>query len=256
MLLFDLFNMLKTIIVEDEDWARELVTDMLKRYDFIELAGHAASIINAKELINQANPDLVLLDINLRDGSGFELLQQLDRIDFKLIFITAYDKYALDAIKFSALDYLLKPVSIEDFDAAIMKAYKLVEHDNLSLKLNALFNNFAHLADNTRKIVLNTSGSVYLLNSSDIIRCQADLGRTQFFLTNNESIVVVNPLKLYVEMLSPYGFYRVHNSHLVNLQHIFRFDKTGKNMLVMKDKSIVPVSSSRKEELLSLLKTV
>jgi len=108
----------------------------------------------------------------------------------------------------------------------------------------------------TRKIVLNTSGSVYLLNSSDIIRCQADLGRTQFFLTNNESIVVVNPLKLYVEMLSPYGFYRVHNSHLVNLQHIFRFDKTGKNMLVMKDKSIVPVSSSRKEELLSLLKTV
>lgn len=247
---------MKTIIIEDEDWARELIADMLKRYDFVELCGHAAGIRDGIELINRAKPELVLLDINLRDGSGFDLLQQLDRIDFKLIFITAYDKYALDAIKFSALDYLMKPVSVEDFDAAIMKAYKSIEQDNLSLKLNALFNNFTHLANNSRKIVLYTSGSVYLLNTSEIIRCQADLGRTQFFLANNENIIVVNPLKMYDEMLSPYGFYRVHNSHLINLQQIYRFDKAGKNFLVMKDKSIVPVSSSRKEELLGLLKTL
>ncbi len=248
--------MLKTIIIEDEDWARELIANMLKRYDFVELSGHAAGIRDGIELINRAKPELVLLDINLRDGSGFDLLQQLDRIDFKLIFITAYDKYALDAIKFSALDYLMKPVSVEDFDAAIMKAYKSVEQDNMSLKLNALFNNFTHLANNSRKIVLYTSGSVYLLDTSEIIRCQADLGRTQFFLANNENILVANPLKFYDEMLSPYGFFRVHNSHLINLQQIYRFDKAGKNFLVMKDKSIAPVSSSRKEELLGLLKTL
>jgi two-component system, LytTR family, response regulator len=248
--------MLKTIIIEDEEWARELIGDMLRRYDFIELAGQAAGISDGIELIKQTKPALVLLDINLRDGSGFDLLHRLDLIDFKLIFITAYDKYAIDAIKFSAIDYLMKPVSVEDFDVAIMKAYKSVEQDSLSLKLNALFNNFKHLAHDSRKIVLNTSGSVYLLNVNDIIRCQADMGRTQFYLTNNESLVVANPLKIYDEMLSPYGFFRVHNSHLVNLQHVYRYDKSGKSLLVMKDKSIAPVSVSRKEELLHILKTL
>lgn len=246
--------MLKTIVIEDEEWARSLISDMLKRYDFVELAGEASGISDGIELIKQLQPDLLLLDINLRDGNGFELLQQLDQIDFKLIFITAYDKFAIDAIKFSALDYLMKPVSVDEFDVAIMKAYRSVQQDNLSLKLNALFNNFRHLANDSRKIVLNTSGSVYLLNVTDIIRCQADFGGTQFYLANNESIVVGNPLKMYDEMLGSLGFFRVHNSHLVNLQQVYRYDKSGKNILVMKDKSIVPVSIGRKTELLDLLK--
>ncbi len=125
---------------------------------------------------------MVLLDINLKDGTGFDLLKSLDQIKFKLIFITAYDHFALNAIKFSALDYILKPINPNELKRAIELAFSAIEMESLNIKLNAFFNNFKHLDQAARKIVLNTTNSVYLLSIQDIVRCQLDEDGTLFFI--------------------------------------------------------------------------
>ncbi len=246
--------MLKTVIIEDEHGACELLRDLLGGFDFIELLGEADGVKSGEELIRKMNPDLVLLDINLRDGTAFELLERFDKIDFKLIFITGYEKFALNAIKYSALDYLLKPIDTNELEAALRKAALSMEADNLSLKLNALFNNFRQIEKGMGKIVLYTSNSVYLLNVNDILRCQSEGRNTHFYLLNQDIIKATKPMKFYDELLSSNNFIRVHNSHLVNLNHVYRFDKIGQSMLVMHDKSMVPVSNSRKHLLLERLK--
>lgn len=243
--------MLKVIIIDDELNAREILKElMIRNCSQVELVGEADSVKSGLQLIKDIEPDLVLLDIGLSDGTGFDLLRQLDNIRFKIIFITAYDKYALNAIKFSALDYLLKPVDKNDFIVAMNRATSAIENENLSLKLNAFFNNYKYMATEARKIVLHTSSSVYLMNVQDVVRLQADNNQSKVFMKSGESIFVNKTLKEFDEMLSDYNFARVHKAHMVNLLYAERFDKANKNLLIMKDKSIVPVAVRRKEELL------
>ena len=241
--------MIKIAVIDDESKARETIINILKlsNSDF-NIIGEAENVKLSVDLIKKKNPDIVLLDINLSDGTGFDLLKKFESIHFKIIFITAHEEYALQAIKFSAIDYILKPIVAGELLAAIEKAVQVIHKEDIELKLNALFANL----DKVKKIVLKTAESIHLVNIKAIIRCEADVNYTHFFLDNGEKLLVSKTLKEFAEMLEPAGFFRAHQSHLVNLDYISRFDKTEGGHLVMSDESIVPVSLRKREFLFEL----
>lgn len=241
--------MLKIAVIDDESKARETIINILKlsNSDF-KIIGEAEDVKSGVDLIKKENPDLVLLDINLTDGTGFDLLRKFDSILFKIIFITAHEEYALQAIKFSAIDYILKPIVAAELFSSIEKASQIIHKEDIELKLNALFANL----DKVKKIVLKTAESIHLINVKNIIRCEADVNYTNFYLDNNEKLLVSKTLKEFAELLEPAGFFRTHQSHLVNLDYISRFDKTEGGHLVMADESIVPVSLRKREFLFEL----
>jgi two-component system, LytTR family, response regulator len=246
--------MIRAIIIDDEKKARETIRNMVELYcKNVDIIGEAEDIVTAAEIINILKPDLVFLDIKMPNGSGFDLLTQLGNIDFRVIFITAYAEYALRAFKFSAIDYILKPINPDELIASLNKVQTLMEKESINARLEAFISNMQNITREIKKIVLKTSDSIHVINVRDIIRCEADRNYTVFFLTDNKKILVSNTLKEYDDMLSPYRFFRTHQSHLVNIDYIERFEKKDGGFLVMKDKSEVPVSVRKKETLLSFL---
>jgi two-component system, LytTR family, response regulator len=241
--------MISIAVIDDEQKARETILTILgmSKID-IEVAGEAESVKAGYELIMTKHPDLVLLDITLVDGTGFDLLRKFEKIYFKVIFITAHEEYALMAFKFSALDYILKPLTAGDLLKAIEKANESKLHDETELKITTFLSNLEKI----KKIVLRTNESIHIIPIRNIIRCEADVNYTTFYIENGDNLLVSKTLKDYAEMLEPSGFFRTHQSHLVNLDHIIRYDKTEGGHLVMVDDSIVPVSSRKKDELFKL----
>jgi two-component system, LytTR family, response regulator len=248
---------MRAVIIDDEKKARETIRSIIELYcPDVDLIGEADSVKTGIELINTQKPEIVFLDINLNDGSGFDLLKKVNSINFKTIFITAYEDHALKAFKFSALDYILKPVDPDDLTAAVEKAKSFQQHDNMNLKLETFISNMENITRDIKKIVLKTSDSIHVVNINEIVRCEADGNYTVFMLAGGKKILVSNTLKEYDEMLSPFQFFRVHQSHLVNIDFISSFEKKDGGYLVMKDKSIVPVSIRKKEPLLRLLEKI
>ena len=238
--------MFSVVVIDDESKARETIVNILGlSRSSLTIVGEADSVASGFELINRTQPDLVLLDINLTDGTGFDLLKKFNGFQFKLIFITAHEEYAIQAFKFSAVDYILKPVVASDLLNAVEKAGKAIQQEETELKISALLANL----DKIKKIVLKTAESIHIIHVKNIIRCEADVNYTNFYLDNGERLIVSRTLKEFAEMLEPAGFFRTHQSHLVNLDHISRFDKTEGGHLVLADDSIVPVSSRKREEL-------
>jgi two-component system, LytTR family, response regulator len=249
--------MIRTIIVDDEKRARETISSILSLYcKNVEVVGEAENVQSAEALIEQVKPELVILDINMPGGNGFELLKKYKPLPFKVIFITAYEEYAVKAFKFSALDYVLKPVNPDELIESISRAAEAINKDNLSLKLDAFIHNMEDIKRDGKKIVLKTSDNIHIVNVNDIIRCEADKNYSSFFLINNKKILVSTTLKDYDEMLTPYRFFRAHQSHLINLNHIERYEKRDGGHLIMKDGSIVPVAIRKKDELLTLLQNI
>ncbi|MBC8485430.1 MAG: response regulator transcription factor [Bacteroidetes bacterium] len=245
---------MKIIIIDDEARTRKSIADLLKfSPQNVTLVAEAENVATGVTAITTHKPDLVLLDINMPDGTGFDLLKKLNDINFKIIFITAYEEYAVRAFEFSAIDYLLKPVDPKKLFDAINKAHHLVEQENISLKLNALFANLKNSASENKKLVLKTAENIYIVNTNDIIRCESDAGYTQFYFLNGKKILVSRNLKEYEEMLDGYGFYRIHQSHLINLKYIDHYSKIEGGDIVMKDNSYLPVSRRKKESFLKLL---
>lgn len=242
--------MIKAVVIDDETMARETIVEMVELYcQDVEVIGEAEDVRSGTELIKKTSPDLLLLDIQLTDGTSFDILKNIAKKDFKVIFITAYEDYALKAIKFSALDYILKPIDPNELTTAIGKAKESLEQRDTSVKLQALFNNMDHFGD-SKKIVLKTANNVHLISLNDIIRCQSDKNYTHFHIKDHETVVVSKTLKEYEDILSEYKFFRAHQSHLINLAHIKRYEKADGGYLVMSDDSIVPVSFRKKEELM------
>ncbi|MBM3435377.1 MAG: response regulator transcription factor [Bacteroidetes bacterium] len=241
--------MISIAIIDDESKARETIINILSlsKTD-IRIAGEAGSVSSGFELISREHPDLVLLDINMPDGTGFDLLKKFEKIPFKVVFITAHEEYAIKAFKFSAIDYILKPIMAGDLLQAVDKANESKSKQDTEIKLTALLSNL----DKIRKIVLKTAESIHIIQVKNIIRCEADINYTTFYLDNNEKLLVSKTLKDYVDLLEHSGFFRPHQSHLVNLDHIVRYDKTEGGHLVMSDDAIVPVSTRKKEELFSI----
>ena len=249
-------RMLRTIIIDDEESVRRTLEKLLKRdCQNVKLVAEADGVNSGVETIKKYHPDLILLDIKMDDGTGFDLLKQLEPVDFKVIFITAYDQYAIKAIKFSALDYLLKPVDPEDLIEAVNKAEKMVMHE-LNRQLDTLEANMLTQDKSKKKIILKTFDNIHLVKLNDIVYCESNDNYTNFHLLNNKKILVSNTLKEYDEMLSEFGFFRAHKSYLINLIHIDRFEKADGGTIVLINEIKLPVASRKKEQLLEMLNRI
>ncbi len=246
-------KVLRTIIIDDEVLMRQTLVKLVREYcPKVKLVARAGSVKTGVEAVKKHHPDLILLDIKMDDGTGFDLLRQLEPIDFKIIFITAYDEYAIKAIKFSALDYLLKPVEPEDLVNAVNKAEKLVLKE-LNSQLSVLENHMQSGNLSSKKIILKTFDHIHLVKIADIIYCESDDCYARFHLMDGNKIMVSNTLKEYDELLSGYGFFRVHKSYLINLLHVLRFEKAEGGSIVLTNENILPVSFRKREQLLELL---
>lgn len=248
--------MIKAVVIDDEANGQELTLNLLKLYcPEVEVLGTAGSVQSGYACILEHRPELVFLDIQMRDGSGFDLLDLFPEIDFRIIFVTAYQEFAVQAFKRCALDYLLKPLSPPDLVAAIKKVVSQRHPEELGAQLKTLLSTMREPSVSQRKIVLRTMDRIYSVEVSEIIRFQSEGSYTEVFLKDRKKIVVSRLIKEFDELLSGEGFIRVHQSHLINLHFVFCFEKAD-NRVIMKDDSQVPVSVRKKEAVLQLLNFV
>ncbi|NLV19252.1 MAG: response regulator transcription factor [Bacteroidetes bacterium] len=242
--------MMKAVIVDDELSIHNSIRNILNlKYSDIDLAASAESVKEGVESIIRYKPDLVFLDIEMPDGTGFDLIDRLTPTDFKTIFITAHQEYALDAIKVSALDFILKPFTTEDLCAAIDKAAGILNIEEEQLKLKALLENIKN-RKSLRRIVLNTADNLHIIELKNIVRAEADSNYTRFILTDGNTIMVSRTIKEFDGLLSNSGMIRVHQSHLVNISHVDRFVKRDGGYLVLKDNSKIPVSQNMRKQVI------
>ena len=246
--------MFKTIIVEDEEKYTRILKKMLQENcPQIEIVGEASDIESAFELINETNPDLVLLDIVLPNGTAFDLLDRLMPINFEIIFITSYDSYSFKAIKYSALDYLLKPVNIKELQTATKKAIKKISGKYINQQLDLLMSNIKTVQNNkNHKLAVPTvEGFVFIL-MIDIIRCEAKGTYTYIYTKNKEIIISSKNIKEYEELLPKLNFFRIHNSHLINTDRILRYNKGRGGTVTMEDGTQIEVASRRRSDFLNM----
>lgn len=245
---------MKALLVDDETHSRTALKNMLEFYcKEIEVVGEAENISEAQTLIKTLKPAVVFLDIQMPGGNGFELLKKYRHIPFKVIFVTAFDQFALRAIKLSAIDYLLKPLSPRDLIKAVEKLKKQVEvEERFDQQLAALEENM-NAERQQKKIILNTSNNMYIIRVEDVIRCESDKNYTQIVSGKGKTILVAKTLKEFDEMLSPLGFCRIHQSHLINLNHVLSYEKGSGGLVVLSNKERIPVSSRRKDFFIAAL---
>jgi two-component system LytT family response regulator len=249
--------MLRAVVIDDIDAIRTKNIDIIKsNCPNIAIIGQAGSVESGVNLIKQIVPDIVFLDVEMPDGTGFDLLQKLKPINFKVIFITGYEDFAIRAFRFSAIDYLLKPLDADDLVEAVSKAEEALSKDVMELKLNTLFSNLER-PKNLQKLVLKTAEKIYSVNIQDIVNCESDKNYTTFYFINAPKLVVSTTLKEYETLLKPFQFFRAHQSHLINMLYFDHFIKTdGGNTIVMKNKNKIPLAIRKKEEFLALIDTL
>ena len=247
--------MLKVVIVEDELHSRETLRNLLNEYcKDVEIAAMAGSVSEGIDSVQEHQPDLVFLDIELNSELGFDLLDKVQSRDFEVIFTTAYEHYALKAIKFSAIDYLLKPIDFEELQLAVCKVSKRKEAGIQNLKLLNLLGNFRQGSGNRKMITLAASEGLEFIRVPEIIRCEASGSYTNFFLKDGRNIMVSRHLKEYENLLTEYNFFRVHQSHLVNMSEVKKFVRVDGGHIVMNDDSIVYVSQRKKDDFIKAMK--
>lgn len=246
--------MIRIVIVDDEAGAGKALESIIKNFtEGFTVLARAETVTEGLAEILKQKPDILLLDINLNEGTGFDILKQINNPDFKIIFVTAYDEFAIEAIKFSAFDYLLKPINPEELISVLYKAKDEIENEQSTDKLNVLFENLKTKEDAEKKIVLKTADSIYIESVKDIIFCKADNNYTEIHTVHNGRIVVSSTLKYQEKILGGYGFLRCHQSYLANAGHIVKFDKRSGGFLIMSNKAELPVSSSRKSGVLDAI---
>lgn len=244
----------KAVIIDDQKDIRDTNRTLLhNNFPDVEVVGEADGVDSGIELIQKTDPDIVLLDIEIKGGTGFNILQKVRPYNFMVIFITAFDEFAIKAIKFSALDYILKPVNETEFCTAIESAISTYERNKVELQVQNLLDHVEDKGKN-RKIILRTMESIYLVNLEDIVYCESDNSYTTFHLTDKKEILVSRGIKEYEQMLSHYRFFRPHQRYLVNLNHVERIDKNDGGSIILKNKSTIPISHRRKQALMDILK--
>jgi len=244
---------MKAVIVDDEAAVRNTISNLLKEnFPGITVSAAAGSVTEGYTAVTEHHPDILFLDVELPDGLGFDLLKKVSPVRFRTIFITGHQEYALDAIKVSAFDYILKPVDGDELKAAIIRAREIINHEEEQLKIIALSENLQGKKV-LKRIILKTAEALQLISVSDIIRAEADSNYTRFHLTGGKHIIVSRTLKDYEEMLSGTTLIRVHQSHIVNMNYIDRFFKHDGGYLLLKDGTTVPVSPVLKQKVLQAL---
>jgi two-component system LytT family response regulator len=247
--------MKKVLIIDDEKRTRDLIAKMIETFGFdLTVISEGETMDTAIKAIQNHQPDILFIDIQMPDGTGFDVLKQLENISFEVIFITAHEEFAIQAIKFSALDYLLKPVDPLELKEAVEKAIKAVNTKKIDNQIDALQNNI--LPNQKKRLVLKTHESVFIVELHDIIRCEADKKYTSFILNGGKKIVVSKTLKDYETLLVGHNFMRVQQSHLINIDFIERYDKANGGFVIMKDGSEVPLSSAKREAFFNILENL
>lgn len=248
--------MIRAVIIDDERNSQELTANLLHLYcKEVEVLATGNSVENGFKVITEHKPELVFLDVEMQDGTGFDLLKLFPQIDFKVIFITAHQAFAIDAFKFSAVDYLLKPLSPPALIAATQKAGQAINSNDLDTRYKTLLENVASPGAARKKIVLKTIDKIYSVNTSEIIRFESEGSYTKVFLNDGKKIMVSRLIKEFDDLLCHAGFARIHQSHLINMDYLFCYEKT-ENHVVMKDNSQIPVSARKKEHLLNLINSL
>ncbi len=246
--------MITAVIIDDEKKCVSLLKHLIENHcKDINVVGEAESAAQGLQVIQQHKPDLVFLDIEMPDKTGFELLKSLPEINFDIIFTTAYNHYAIKAIRFSALDYLLKPVDLDELKNALARVYKKHQKAGPQQNVDVLMSNIKSPQPNFSRISLSTQDGLVILHVDEIIYCEASGTYTIFYLKNREKIIVSKTLKEYEELLKDHSFFRVHNSFLINLNEVKKYVKGDGGSAFMSNGDEVFVSKRRKEEFLSVL---
>ncbi len=248
--------MIRSIIIEDEPIFQEILKKAIQQTKFdIQIEAICNSKRDAKKVIPKIAPDLVFLDVELADGKGIDLLNELEQVNFEIIFTTSHDKYAINAIKNNAADYLLKPINEKDLKVSLQKVIKRLEDKETINKATLLQNYLDKLKAEQQqdaKLMVPTKDGMIFLKVRDLVYLQSESNYTQFFLVNNRKVLVAKTLKYFEEKLLPYNFMRVHQSNLINLAHMKEIDH-GDNLAIMTDGSKVEISKRKKKEFLDSL---
>jgi two-component system, LytTR family, response regulator len=247
--------MIKVIIIDDEQHCIDrLVHQLIPSHEkLVEIIGSARSMEEGVKSITLLKPELVFLDVQLHEKTGFDLLRALPEINFAIIFTTAYEKFAIQAIKFSAIDYLLKPIDEEDLNIALLKFINDTSKKITSEKINTLLQNTQKNNRIPKKIIVPTISGFELLDIANIVRCKSDINYTTIFLRDKQKLVVAKTLKEFEELLTDHSFFRIHNSHLINLAFIKSYNKGKGGSVMLTDGTEIEVSSRRKDDFLKRL---
>jgi two-component system LytT family response regulator len=250
--------MISAILIDDDVNLRNGMKGLLQLYaPQITIIGEADSVVSGVEAIESLKPQVVFLDIQLNDGTGFDILEKITALNrttkAHIVFITAHEQYAIKAFRFSALDFLLKPVDPDELQKVIQKIKAEIEKNDSSSHIDLLLENIRKKVDNFKRIALSTSDGIHLFDVSDIIRCESEDNYTKFFIKNSKPILISKTLKEYEELLTEHCFVRVHQSHLINLAFLKSYIKKDGGYVIMADNSNVPISQRKKEQLQEIL---
>ena len=246
--------MIKALIVDDEPKSIKILSGMLREYcPGVTLVGEARRADEAIVLVHQLQPNLVFLDIEMPLGNGFELLDRLRQVHFELVFVTAFNEYTLKAFRYNAIDYLLKPVDIEELQAAVHKVGEQIRLKSLNTQLDNFMESLKRPNPAVQKIALAEKNGIMLVPVTDIIRCEARRSYTTFVLKNRQRVLSSKNIKEYEDILPGHTFFRLHHSHLVNLNYIRRYHRGRGGQVEMEDGTLVEVAVRRKDELLARL---
>jgi len=253
--------MITALLIDDDQHLRQGMKSLLERHaPEIRIIGEAESVKTGIEAIENWKPQVVFLDIHLNDGTGFDILEQVAKTNGKLsshiVFITAHEQYALKAFKFSALDYLLKPVDPEELKKSVVKIKEVLEKNTSFDHIDLLLENIRKKVDHFKRIALSTADGIHLFEISDIIRCESQDNYTQFFIKNHKPLLISKTLKEYEELLMEHGFERIHQSHLINLSYLKSYIKTDGGYVIMGDNARLPIAQRKKERLQELIKAL
>jgi two-component system LytT family response regulator len=245
--------MYHAVIIDDDQLARRGLKRILElNFKEIEILGEANSVVTGLSLINQNKPDLVFLDIELPDGTGFSLLEQLTKVNFKVIFTSSYSEYAITAFKYSAFDYITKPVLIENVRSTMNRINEIpVLHEKK--RIEALKHNLTHSNSEDQTIALPDMNGFAIVRVKDIVRCEGERNYSRVFFISGISVLVSRTLLEFDNLLAPHGFFRIHRSHLISLKNVSKYLKIDGGMVEMADKTQLPVSPKFKDEFLNRL---
>jgi two-component system, LytTR family, response regulator len=248
-------TLINAIIVDDEQDSRETLRNYLAKYcPKVKLLSECANIIEARTAILKHQPQLVFLDIEMPHGNAFDLLEQWGEIDFEIIFITAFSQYAIQAFNLSAAHYLLKPVDIEELEKAVETVEVLLSQKEKLSHARILLENMAALHSQNRKLVLPMMEGFEVVKMSEILYCEAEDNFTCFYFENGQKKLICRNLKFYENALGSFGFYRIHRSHIVNLDFVKRYIKGKGGSVILENGKEIMVSNNKKEGLIQRIK--
>jgi len=242
---------IRAVLVDDEKSSLIILQKLLEKHlPEVKVEATAQSVAEAVEVIDKVKPDLVFLDISMPDGEGFEVLEKVNYRDFGVIFVTAYDQYAIKAFEFAAIHYILKPIKVEELIEAVRR-YQEQKKQPLDEKIQVLIQSLTK--EKPTKLVLPTSSGVYVIDLDDIVRCESSNNYTTFFLTNGKKIVVSKSIQIYERLLKDSHFCRIHNKHIVNLKYIKKYVRGRGGYVILSNGEQVDVSEGRKKQFLQKL---